>query len=205
MYHRFISFGLACVLAMALSVGSADANHRKKQQQARSQCSGFFDCLLNTRAKSAGLSVRTVNWRDAGKYQTGTIIVQTRERALYYVVSSNTAIRYPVGVGRQGFQWSGKARITRKKKWPGWTPPDSMIRREARNGRLLPSYLPGGPNNPLGARALYIGTSLYRIHGTNDPTTIGRAISSGCIRMMNAHVEDLYNRVEIGARVHVYQ
>ena len=131
--------------------------------------------------------------------------MQTRERALYYVVSGNKAIRYPVGVGRQGYTWSGNARISQKKKWPGWTPPDEMIRREARKGRILPSFIPGGPNNPLGARALYIGSSLYRIHGTNDPTTIGRAMSSGCIRMMNEHVVDLYNRVQVGAKVHVYQ
>ncbi len=204
MFRRFISLGLACALGLALSAEPVDANHRKKQRL-RSQCKGFIDCLLNTRTKSTGLSARTVTWRDAKKYEVGTVVVQTRERALYYVVSSRKAIRYPVGVGRQGFQWSGNARITRKMKWPSWTPPDSMIRREARKGRILPSYMPGGPNNPLGARALYIGTSLYRIHGTNDPSTIGRAISSGCIRMMNAHVEDLYDRVKIGARVHVYQ
>ncbi|MGI9462565.1 MAG: L,D-transpeptidase, partial [Aestuariivirgaceae bacterium] len=194
MFHRFISLGLAFAIGLALAATAADAHHRKKLQP-RPLCKGFIDCLLNSKKRSSGPVVRTVNWRDAKKYPAGTVVVQTRERALYYVVSSAKAIRYPVGVGRQGFQWSGNARITRKAEWPSWTPPDSMIQREARNGRLLPSYIPGGPNNPLGARALYIGTSLYRIHGTNDPSTIGQAMSSGCIRMMNAHVEDLYRRV----------
>ena len=204
MYRRFTSFAMAGVVGLALSVADADANHRKKKQL-KQQCSGFVDCLLNTRQRANPLSVRKVAWPAAKRYQPGSVIVSTRQRALYYVLSDREALRYPVGVGREGFTWSGNARISAKKKWPGWTPPDEMIRREARKGRILPSYMPGGPNNPLGARALYIGSSLYRIHGTNDPSTIGRAISSGCIRMMNDHVVDLYNRVRIGARVHVYQ
>lgn len=204
MFHRVMLVGLAVAMAIALSATTADAGHRKKNQY-RSQCAGFLDCLFNSRRTSSPQSVRKVKWSAAGKYSPGSIVVLTRERALYLVTSGSTAIRYPVGVGREGFTWSGKSRISRKKEWPSWTPPDSMIRREARKGRILPSFLPGGPNNPLGARALYIGTSLYRIHGTNDPTTIGRAVSSGCIRMMNEHVVDLYNRVRIGARVHVFQ
>ncbi|MGI9462958.1 MAG: L,D-transpeptidase, partial [Aestuariivirgaceae bacterium] len=113
---------MAVLIAIALSAGAADANHRKKKL-ARSQCKGFIDCLINTRGKSKSISKKTVAWRDARKYQPGTIVVQTRERALYYVLSAKKAIRYPVGVGRQGYTWSGNARISQKKKWPGWTPP----------------------------------------------------------------------------------
>jgi lipoprotein-anchoring transpeptidase ErfK/SrfK len=193
-----ISLALAATIGFALSAGTAEANHKKNQT--RQQC-GFFGC----KSQTANLSVKKVRWQGAHRYTPGSIVVHTDQRSLYYIVSGDTAIRYPVGVGREGFQWSGSARISAKKKWPGWTPPDEMIMREARKGRILPSYMPGGPNNPLGARALYIGSSLYRIHGTNDPSTIGRAISSGCIRMMNEHVTDLYNRVSIGAKVYVYQ
>jgi len=115
------------------------------------------------------------------------------------------ARRYKVGVGREGFQWSGNSRIVSKQVWPSWTPPQTMIEREAAKGHYIPPFMEGGPGNPLGARALYIGGTLFRIHGTNDARTIGGAVSSGCIRMMNSDVVDLYNRVNIGARVYVYQ
>ena len=131
----------------------------------------------------------------------GTIIIDTTERRLYYTLGNGKAIKYGVGVGRAGFEWSGTKRITRKAEWPGWTPPPQMIRREARKGRKLPAHMPGGPNNPLGARALYLGSSLYRIHGTNQPWTIGQAMSSGCIRMANEDVEHLYAQVGVGTRV----
>ena len=204
MTRRSLSLAIAATFSVALMAGAAEANHKKKRQN-RATCTGFFGCLLGSNSQSNSLAVQKVHWQGARNYAPGTVIVHTKQRSLYYVLNGETAIRYPVGVGRQGFQWSGSAKISAKRKWPGWTPPDEMIRREARKGRILPSYMPGGPNNPLGARALYIGSSLYRIHGTNDPSTIGRAISSGCIRMMNEHVVDLYNRVQIGARVHVYQ
>ena len=206
MFHRFISVGLAAILGLAVTATIADAHHRNRDLK-RSQCKGIIDCIFKSKSKtkSSSISRQTVSWRDAKKYRPGTIVVQTRQRALYYVISGDKAIRYPIGVGRQGFTWSGNDRISRKKEWPGWTPPREMVQREARKGRIMPSFIPGGPNNPLGARALYIGSSLYRIHGTNDPTTIGRAMSSGCIRMINEHVVDLYNRVSIGAKVHVYQ
>lgn len=131
----------------------------------------------------------------------GTIIVDTDERYLYHVLADGKAMRYGIGVGRDGFEWSGTERVTRKAKWPGWTPPPEMIRREAKKGRKLPSYMPGGPENPLGARALYLGNTIYRIHGTNEDWTIGKAVSSGCIRMFNSDVEHLYENVRVGAKV----
>lgn len=131
------------------------------------------------------------------KYAPGTIVVRTSERRLYYVIERGRAIRYGVGVGRPGFQWAGSHRISRKAEWPGWTPPPAMRRRQPD----LPAYMPGGPENPLGARALYIGSTLYRIHGTNQAWSIDQEISSGCIRMLNEDVKDLYERVKIGARV----
>lgn len=142
---------------------------------------------------------KTVSYRTSEK--PGTIIVDTNDRWLYYVLPAGKAVRYGIGVGRDGFSWSGTEKITRKAEWPGWTPPPEMIRREAANGRKLPSYVPGGPKNPLGARALYLGSTDYRIHGTNEDWSIGQAVSSGCIRMLNEDVEDLYDRTRIGAKV----
>lgn len=134
-------------------------------------------------------------------YSPGTIIVRTGERRLYYVLPGNRAIQYGVGVGRDGFTWSGTDKVSRKAKWPDWRPPAAMIKREARKGKYLPEFMPGGPDNPLGARALYIGSTEYRIHGTSQPWSIGLAVSSGCIRMLNQEVIDLYNRVSVGAQV----
>lgn len=131
----------------------------------------------------------------------GTILIKTSERRLYYVLGDGKAIKYGVGVGREGFAWRGSRRVSRKAEWPGWTPPPQMIARERAKGIILPAYMPGGINNPLGARALYLGGSLYRIHGTNQPHTIGQAVSSGCIRMLNDEVVDLYDRVKVGTLV----
>lgn len=136
-----------------------------------------------------------------GPYKPDTIIVNTSERRLYYVIDDGKAIKYGIGVGREGFTWSGSDRISRKAEWPGWTPPPVMIAREAAKGRKLPAYMKGGIDNPLGARALYIGARIYRIHGTAEPWTIGQAVSSGCIRLVNDDVIDLYNRVEVGTKV----
>jgi lipoprotein-anchoring transpeptidase ErfK/SrfK len=138
--------------------------------------------------------------------QPGTIIVNTGERRLYYVLGGGQAIRYGVGVGRQGFEWAGVANVAMKREWPAWHPPADMIQRELiQYGRQLPARMEGGPGNPLGARALYLfqgsRDTLYRIHGTNEPRSIGTATSSGCIRMLNEEVIDLYNRVRIGAKV----
>jgi lipoprotein-anchoring transpeptidase ErfK/SrfK len=136
----------------------------------------------------------------AGPHGPGTIIVSTSERRLYYTLGDGRAIKYGVGVGREGFAWSGTHRVSRKAEWPRWTPPPQMISRRPE----LAAYaggMPGGPDNPLGARALYIGSTLYRIHGTNEAWSIGQAVSSGCIRMANEDVVDLYSRVKVGTRV----
>jgi lipoprotein-anchoring transpeptidase ErfK/SrfK len=137
----------------------------------------------------------------SGPFKPNTIVVNTAERRLYYVMPNGKALRYGVGVGRDGFTWSGVDTISRKAEWPGWTPPPEMIARERKNGRILPAYMEGGINNPLGARALYIGGTLYRIHGTTEPWTIGTAVSSGCIRLTNDDVTHLYERVKVGTRV----
>jgi lipoprotein-anchoring transpeptidase ErfK/SrfK len=143
--------------------------------------------------------------RQAVFYRTnepaGTIIVDTAERYLYLVQGSNRAIRYGIGVGREGFQWQGLLKITRKAEWPDWTPPPEMIQRQP----YLPRFMAGGPGNPMGARALYLGATIYRIHGTNQPHTIGSAVSSGCFRLVNDDVADLYERVPVGTKVVVRQ
>src|SRR5436190_3709590 len=127
----------------------------------------------------------------------GTIVIDTGNTALYYVLGQGRAIRYGVGVGREGFTWSGVQTISRKAEWPDWIPPAEMIARQP----YLPRWVAGGPGNPLGARAMYLGASAYRIHGTNDPTTIGKFVSSGCIRLTNEDVADLFDRVNVGAKV----
>ena len=190
------------------------------------KCHGFFQCLFgarhgvrvtnkpdlsNTTVASlgeVGLSGRTthkiVDWNET-KYPVGSLIVKTPERALYYVTGPGEAIRYSVGVGREGFQWSGHSTIVSKREWPDWTPPAVMIEREAAKGHIIPPHMDGGPGNPLGARAMYIGGKMFRVHGTNNEASIGGAVSSGCIRMMNADVIDLYDRVKIGSPIWVIQ
>lgn len=171
-----------------------------------SGCQSLFSCLFDGSARTTAVQDRkTIVYPDAAKYQPGAIIVSTPKRRLYFVLPGGKAISYPVGVGKQGFAWSGTSTVVRKAKWPSWSPPREMIARANAQGRFLPNELDGGPNNPLGARALYIGGTLYRIHGTNQDASIGHAVSSGCIRMKNADVIDLYNRVKIGAPVHVFQ
>ena len=134
----------------------------------------------------------------AGNERRRTIIVDTARRRLLLVRGDGTALEYMIGVGREGFAWKGREKISRKAEWPSWTPPQEMIQREAVNGRILPITMEGGPENPLGARALYLGNTLYRIHGTNEPDTLGYAVSSGCIRMANHDIVDLYNQVKVG-------
>nr|WP_231711588.1 L,D-transpeptidase [Xanthobacter dioxanivorans] len=131
----------------------------------------------------------------------GTIVIHTNERFLYLVQGDNRAIRYGIGVGRDGFQWSGLKSIERKAEWPDWTPPAEMIQRQP----YLPRFMAGGPGNPMGARALYISGTVYRIHGTNQPQTIGYAVSSGCFRLVNTDIIDLYGRVPVGTKVVVRQ
>jgi lipoprotein-anchoring transpeptidase ErfK/SrfK len=147
------------------------------------------------------LSIDTVAW--SRNLPPGSILVKTGERKLYLSLGNGRALRYPVGVGRDGFSWSGRNRISRKAEWPQWRPPQVMIEREAKKGHFLPDMMEGGPKNPLGARALYIGSTQFRIHGTTQPWSIGHAVSSGCIRMLNEHVIDLYDRVSTGAVVMV--
>jgi lipoprotein-anchoring transpeptidase ErfK/SrfK len=193
------------------------------QLVARRDCKGFMQCLFGSRRvrvttnaapvqyaslAGTGLSGKTsrreVAWTET-KYPVGSLIVKTPERALYFVSGKGEAIRYAVGVGKEGMQWSGSSRIERKAEWPSWTPPNEMIKREAAKGHIIPPFMEGGPGNPLGARALYIGGKIYRVHGTNNEASIGGAVSSGCIRMMNADVIDLYDRVKVGAKIYVYQ
>ena len=142
-------------------------------------------------------SIRRETVTAPGKYAPGTIIVNTSERRLYLIQDNGTALKYGIGVGRIGFTWAGTTRVVAKKEWPDWTPPAQMLRRRPD----LPRFMKGGPDNPLGARAMYLGASLYRIHGSNEPETIGQAVSSGCFRLMNDDVIDLYSRVKIGATV----
>ena len=165
----------------------------------------IYDPTTNTWQEPSEVATRTRRGspikRQIVDYETnlkvGSIVVETSERRLYFVLPEGKAIAYGIGVGRDGFRWSGQHRITRTAEWPGWTPPAAMRKRVPD----LPAYMPGGPNNPLGARALYIGSTLYRIHGTSEPWTIGQAVSSGCIRLTNEDVIDLYERVRVGALV----
>jgi lipoprotein-anchoring transpeptidase ErfK/SrfK len=133
----------------------------------------------------------------SGQYAPGTIFISTAERRLYLVLGDGRALRYGIGVGRDGFRWGGVHRISAKKEWPSWTPPSQMLARRPD----LPRHMAGGIDNPLGARAMYLGSTLYRIHGSNEPETIGQAVSSGCFRMTNEDVTDLYSRVSIGTTV----
>ncbi|HVV81216.1 MAG TPA: L,D-transpeptidase [Pseudolabrys sp.] len=131
------------------------------------------------------------------KEPAGTIVIDTPNTYLYLVLGGGKALRYGIGVGREGFTWAGTERISRMKEWPDWFPPSEMIERQP----YLPRMMAGGPGNPLGARALYLGNTLYRIHGTNQPSTIGQTVSSGCIRLLNSDIEDLFSRVQVGTRV----
>lgn len=149
----------------------------------------------DTRAKASPIPREEVAY--SSKFAPGTIVVSTVERRLYLILGNGRAMRYGVGVGRPGFEWGGTKAITRKAEWPDWRPPPQMLKRRPD----LPVHMKGGPDNPLGARALYLGSSLYRIHGSNEPETIGQAVSSGCIRMVNEDVMDLYERVKVGTRV----
>jgi lipoprotein-anchoring transpeptidase ErfK/SrfK len=147
------------------------------------------------REMPARLKRQVVNY--ATREAPGTIIIDTPNTYLYYVLGGGQAIRYGIGVGREGFTWSGVQTVTKKAEWPDWTPPAEMIARQP----YLPRYMAGGPGNPLGARAMYLGGTIYRIHGTNAPHTIGTHVSSGCLRLTNEDVTDLYSRVNVGTKV----
>jgi lipoprotein-anchoring transpeptidase ErfK/SrfK len=173
--------------------------------QAEAATFKIFGGMGNGEPRQQGVSPRIVLEKQLVDFDRplvpGSLLVRTSERALYYVLPDGKAWKYPVGVGREGFAWSGANTISRMAEWPEWRPPKIMIDREAKRGNYLPAMMKGGTGNPLGARALYIGDTEFRIHGTTQPNSIGRAVSSGCIRMLNAHVIDLYNHVTIGASV----
>ena len=147
------------------------------------------------RTRATPIPRETIDYK--GPHRAGTVIVSTKERRLYLVLANGKAIKYGAGIGRPGFEWGGSMAITRKAEWPDWRPPPQMLKRRPD----LPKHMPGGLENPLGARALYLGSTLYRIHGSNEPETIGQAVSSGCVRMLNEDVIDLYSKVRVGTRV----
>jgi len=184
-----------CFAGLALTTTSNLANAANGYYDPETR--QWVDAGRGRYGKKSPIKRETVSYK--GKYakQAGTIIVNTAERRLYLVQANGKALKYGIGVGRPGFQWSGTHRVSRKAEWPGWTPPPAMRKRQPG----LPRHMKGGPNNPLGARALYIGSTIYRIHGSNEPWSIGQAVSSGCIRMANDDVVDLYERVKVGARV----
>ncbi len=195
----------AGVIAGTASIGvkPADARYFDRTTQTWMDEKPVVNRRIDQRKPHPKFKRRTVMIRT--NERPGTIIIHTDEKFLYYIISENRAIRYGVGVGREGFGWNGEVNIKRKQEWPGWTPPAEMIARERANGRELPAYMEGGPENPLGARALYLfegrQDTMYRIHGTNQPWSIGLNLSSGCIRMMNEDVEHLYELADIGTKV----
>jgi lipoprotein-anchoring transpeptidase ErfK/SrfK len=190
--------------ALALAVGIAPAQHGTPFEL-RNTTPTIEDAMPGREPGPAAKLVPDVYQRQPVLYRTteapGTIIIDTSRRFLYLIQPNNTALRYGVGVGRDGFQWNGLLKITRKSEWPDWTPPPEMIERQP----YLPRFMAGGPGNPMGARALYLGATVYRIHGTNAPETIGHAVSSGCFRLVNEQVMDLYDRVPVGTKVIVQQ
>ena len=182
----------AMVAAAALFAGLGSAN----ADQEFNPIQQLFGGGNSYSGSGAGPIPRTtVNFE--GAYAPGTIVVDTKERRLYLVQDGGRAMRYGIGVGRDGMRWGGVHKISAKKEWPDWTPPSQMLARRPD----LPRHMKGGPDNPLGARAMYLGSTLYRIHGSNEPETIGQAVSSGCFRMVNDDVIDLYSRVQVGATV----
>ena len=208
MSRKIYSYGsltalTALIAAAALSCGAAQAEPlftflapptqsqiAPQYEAAPAEQNADEDVQLNPR-----LQRQVVNY--TSNEAPGTIIIDTPNTFLYFVLGNGKAIRYGIGVGRQGFTWAGVKQIERKAEWPDWIPPQEMIERQP----YLPRFVAGGPGNPLGARAMYLGGTVYRIHGTNDPTTIGKHVSSGCIRLTNDDVTDLYNRVQVGAKV----
>ncbi len=200
---RFVAgLGLAGI-AMA---GEVEAGKVKFSPEAFQVFGGMNDQSAASQAASyeatkvpESMRSRTIAFSTA--LSPGSILVKTGTRRLYFILAEGQAIEYHVGVGREGFTWSGANTVSRKAEWPDWRPPREMIEREAKRGRDLPDIMKGGPRNPLGARAIYLGDTEFRIHGTTQPWSIGKAVSSGCIRMMNEEVIDLYDRVAIGAHV----
>ncbi len=192
MKARFL--GALCA-AVLLAVTAAHAAPGSRNAQPAQQGSYPVNPFTNFLAIFSAVPRQMVSFQT--NHPAGTIIVRTSERRLYLVMGKGQAMRYGIGVGKEGFTWTGTETITRKTEWPDWTPPPEMLRRRPD----LPRHMRGGPDNPMGARAMYLGDTMYRIHGSNEPHTIGTATSSGCIRMTNDDVIDLYNRVRVGAQV----
>ena len=188
---------LASAPALALSVDVIDLETRVPAAPRRAAPPAPAPARESAQPHQGAIPRQEVSWN--GPEAPGSIVVSTEERRLYFVLGDGKALRYGVGVGRPGFEWSGAKTVTNKREWPDWTPPPEMLRRRPD----LPRHMAGGPENPLGARAMYLGSSLYRIHGSNEPDTIGQAVSSGCIRMTNDDVTDLYSRVKVGTTVTV--
>jgi lipoprotein-anchoring transpeptidase ErfK/SrfK len=187
MFARFLAGG-ACAVALLASVCVTPAAAHPYDQYIRGR--SFFVALF-------GPSIARTMVSYPSNHKPGTIVVSTAQRRLYLVLGNGQALSYAIGVGRAGAAWSGVTQVTAKREWPDWTPPPQMLQRRPD----LPHHMAGGPDNPMGARAIYLGASLYRIHGSNEPDLIGQAVSSGCIRLTNEDVIDLYNRVPIGATV----
>lgn len=188
----------ALIAATALSCGAANAQSLYGYAPAQSQIAPQYDALSEQEAAAPidpRLQRQIVGFSTNEK--PGTIVIDTANTYLYFVLGNGQAVRYGIGVGRDGFTWSGVQKIARKAEWPDWYPPAEMLERQP----YLPRMTAGGPGNPLGARAMYLGSTQYRIHGTNDPSTIGQNVSSGCIRLTNEDVADLYERVTVGAKV----
>jgi lipoprotein-anchoring transpeptidase ErfK/SrfK len=186
--------GATCAAGLLVAVCTTPAAAHPIDQQVRPTFGSMLGNLFGS-----STARMTVNY--TGNQKPGTIIISTGQRRLYLVLGNGQALSYGIGVGKEGFAWSGVTQVSAKREWPDWTPPDQMLQRRPD----LPRHMAGGIDNPLGARAMYLGTSLYRIHGSNEPDSIGRATSSGCIRLTNEDVIDLYNRVKIGATVIVQQ
>jgi len=188
--------GGACDMAVAEPLGyAAPFNHRAFIFQQALREPQQTDDIQTPAAIPARLHRHVVDYPI--REPAGTIVIDTPNTYLYYVLGSGRAIRYGIGVGREGFTWSGVKAVERKAEWPDWIPPEEMLQRQP----YLPRFMAGGPGNPLGARAMYLGGTVYRIHGTNAPSTIGKQVSSGCIRMLNEDVIDLYARVNVGTKV----
>jgi len=197
-----IKYLVGALLAAAVVIPAASANAEVKHRKAQQSEDVVYLKQIN-REVPEKFKRHVVHL--ATSERPGTIIVDTNNKFLYYVLDGSSAIRYGIGVGREGFGWSGVVKVARKAEWPEWIPPKEMIAREAKKGHMLPARMDGGKDNPLGARALYLfgkkGDSGYRIHGTNQPWSIGLNLSSGCIRMMNEDVTDLYKRAPVGTKV----
>ena len=186
---------LFAVLVTAAILSAQVGAARADDVDVQNYFGNMFGSMFSGGSGSGPIRRTTVNFDP--QYEPGTIVIRTAERRLYLVLNNGQALRYGIGVGRDGFRWAGTHRVTAKKEWPSWTPPAQMLRRRPD----LPRHMAGGIDNPLGARAMYLGSTLYRIHGSNEPETIGQAVSSGCFRMTNDDVTDLYERVRVGTKV----